>query len=168
MFPNSISQRFFFSWSHLTPALIIGPFFFLRAFSPPRLFTHLRPMPHMPLSSSLPPPNIDRPVPTTSGTPSPLASERTAHRGLKSVALQYTVWPCSASSWYIFRSPQSLLPTLIPPMMVTPNSQPPISSSAYRWAVAWNCVGSYSGPATSWGLVPTSPPQTTIPPVSPP
>ena len=47
---------------------------------------------------SLSPPNIDRPVPTTSGTPSPLASERTNHRGPESVALQYTTRPCSASS----------------------------------------------------------------------
>ena len=53
--------------------------------------------PRMELPSSLPPPNINRHVSTTADTPTPPASERNAHRGPESVALQYTARPYSAS-----------------------------------------------------------------------
>ena len=54
---------------------------FLRALPHPCLSSPLRPIPPLPLPSSSSPPNLDRPVPITSWTPSPPASDWTAHRG---------------------------------------------------------------------------------------
>ena len=66
------------------------------------------------------------------------------------------------------RYPRSLLLPLPPPNWGITNSHPPVSSDASQRSVAQTCVENYSGPAPSWGSVPTSPPQTTTPTGSPP
>ena len=71
------------------------------------------------------------------------------------------------SSRCMFRFPWSLIPPLLPTMMVTPNSHTPVSLSTSRWSFVQPCVEYYSGSAPSWGLVPTSPLGTTTPPVFP-
>ena len=108
-----------------TTDLIPGPELFLGAFPPPCLSSPIRPILPLLLTSSSPSPNLDRPVPTTSGTPSPPASKRTAHRGPELVASQYTAQPFFTSSWCMFQSPRILLPPLIPPIMGTTKSHPP-------------------------------------------
>ena len=136
---------------HCTPALIPGPSSFLGAFPPHCLLPHLCPITPLPLTSSLPSPNIHRPVNTTAGTPSPLASKLTAHRGPELVASQYTAQPCSTSSWGMSRSPWSLIPSLIPLTIGITNSHPPVYLDASKWSFMLPCVGNYSGPAPSLG-----------------